>query len=362
MSTSNISTQISALTASLNDPSVTGDFFSFSANFYSQIDETLLEDFFGNEYTEIKDYLAGFNLDESLLPEIDLNALLASEITYNDQTVSGLGAANKAVINTQAPVNSFFPDIFSGGTGSDVVLNVSGGSKILSGGMIGGVDGDDILVNIGSGTSALAGSKGNDYLFNIADGNNLLLGGEGNDTLLNIGSGSNDLRGEAGNDVIINYSAGTSILQGGTGEDTLVNLGDAATLQGGKNDDRLISWNGDDTLVGGQGDDTLIGGSGADLLTGGAGADVLTGGSGADTYVFTAQDWAQGDVITDFNASEGDKIQFDLDGAPLSFGFIFDSSSSQLYGVAGGWWGVVTAPLVTLEGVSNFDVSTIEVV
>ena len=47
--------------------------------------------------------------------------------------------------------------------------------------------------------------------------------------------------------------------------------------------------------------------------TGGAGFDTLTGGVGADTFVFAKHDsgphFSQADVITDFNAADGDKIQ-----------------------------------------------------
>jgi Ca2+-binding RTX toxin-like protein len=71
------------------------------------------------------------------------------------------------------------------------------------------------------------------------------------------------------------------------------------------------------------GDDILIGGDGDDVLRGGAGADTLTGGAGADLFlykaisdgVFASADEASetlsGDVITDFDAAEGDRIGID---------------------------------------------------
>ena len=76
----------------------------------------------------------------------------------------------------------------------------------------------------------------------------------------------------------------------------------AAGLRGG---------GGNDVLVGRQGDDTLLGGDGDDVLVGGRGADVLTGGEGSDSFEFRG--WRQSetgahDVITDFDATEGDVI------------------------------------------------------
>ncbi|MBJ6126772.1 glycoside hydrolase family 113 [Microvirga splendida] len=52
--------------------------------------------------------------------------------------------------------------------------------------------------------------------------------------------------------------------------------------------------------------DTLLGGFNHDTLIGGKGSDVLLGGAGADVFVYYGGDGA--DTITDFKASEGDKI------------------------------------------------------
>ncbi len=49
------------------------------------------------------------------------------------------------------------------------------------------------------------------------------------------------------------------------------------------------------------------GGKGNDILLGGTGKDSLIGGSGADTFVWKAGDTGS-DVIKDFKASEGDRI------------------------------------------------------
>ena len=66
---------------------------------------------------------------------------------------------------------------------------------------------------------------------------------------------------------------------------------------------------GDNRLYGNSGANILSGGAGNDQLDGGDGADTLTGGAGADTFTFASLlDGQNLDTITDFNASEGDKI------------------------------------------------------
>ncbi|KFF69443.1 Ig-like domain-containing protein, partial [Pectobacterium brasiliense] len=78
-------------------------------------------------------------------------------------------------------------------------------------------------------------------------------------------------------------------------------------LNGGDGDDILFGQGGNDTLYGGAGNDLLYGGSGDDILIGGAGGDTLIGGAGADTFKWQAGDIGN-DVIKDFNAKEGDRI------------------------------------------------------
>ena len=85
-------------------------------------------------------------------------------------------------------------------------------------------------------------------------------------------------------------------------------------MTGGTGNDRMDGGSGADILRGGAGNDRMLGGSGADrlsgddgndLLDGGSSRDVLTGGRGGDDFVF-----GNGDRVTDFNASEGDRIVF----------------------------------------------------
>ncbi|MHC8369596.1 retention module-containing protein [Pseudomonas sp. MDT1-85] len=79
------------------------------------------------------------------------------------------------------------------------------------------------------------------------------------------------------------------------------------TLLGGAGNDILFGQGGNDFLDGGKGNDILLGGSGNDSLIGGQGNDILIGGSGADTFIWKAGDTGS-DVIKDFKASEGDRI------------------------------------------------------
>lgn len=94
--------------------------------------------------------------------------------------------------------------------------------------------------------------------------------------------------------------------------------GSAETISGSSRDDVLLGGGGRDTLNGGSGQDELRGGSGRDrlqggdgrdLIEGGASADRLTGNGGADTFVY-ASSADGGDVITDFNGAEGDRLAF----------------------------------------------------
>jgi surface adhesion protein len=79
------------------------------------------------------------------------------------------------------------------------------------------------------------------------------------------------------------------------------------SLLGGAGNDILFGSGGNDSLDGGKGNDILLGGTGNDTLMGGQGNDILIGGSGGDTFVWKAGDTGS-DVIKDFKASEGDRI------------------------------------------------------
>ena len=72
---------------------------------------------------------------------------------------------------------------------------------------------------------------------------------------------------------------------------------------------RIKGTNKADSLAGPASTDVVEGGRGGDRLDGGYGNDTLTGGSGAD--VFILRSGGGDDVVTDFNAAEGDRVMFD---------------------------------------------------
>ena len=85
-----------------------------------------------------------------------------------------------------------------------------------------------------------------------------------------------------------------------------------------------------ETLIGTSGSDGINGGGGNDIIDGGAGTDYLTGGRGADTFIFHAH--SQYDVVTDFNAAEGDRIVFGTDASAhetMYSGQLYDGLSIQ---------------------------------
>jgi Ca2+-binding RTX toxin-like protein len=119
------------------------------------------------------------------------------------------------------------------------------------------------------------------------------------------------------------------------GNDTVVgSLGDDF-LRGGAGNDSLIGGNGDDSLVGGIGSDTLLGGGGDDILDGKSywrAIDILGGGSGADTFVLGSyRVYHRGSgyaTITDFDSSQGDKIQVLGDSTQYQLGQLQNADST----------------------------------
>ncbi|PFG56202.1 putative secreted protein (type I secretion substrate) [Vibrio sp. ES.051] len=91
---------------------------------------------------------------------------------------------------------------------------------------------------------------------------------------------------------------------------------------GGNDNDALIGTAGADILLGGEGEDTISGNAGEDIIIGGLDYDILTGGGDEDTFVWTQMDDAV-DSVTDFDASEGDKLELrdlfdDVSGTDMS--------------------------------------------
>jgi Ca2+-binding RTX toxin-like protein len=233
--------------------------------------------------------------------------------------------------------NTAANDVLKGGTGADK-LNGYAGNDTITGGA-----GNDVI-NGGAGADSLTGGTGNDtFSFN-------LVGAENVDFISDFTSGQDKIslfgtafsgalsagvytdmyvNGTAaldGNDFII-YNQATGELffdadaNGVNTQQLIANLvpnttlflsdfiGAQNTIQPGQTitgTGILTGGSGNDTIIAGAGNDTLDGGAGNDVLTGGQGSDMLTGGLGADRFVYNSD--AYGDVITDFNSFEFDKI------------------------------------------------------
>lgn len=162
---------------------------------------------------------------------------------------------------------------------------------------------------------------------------------------------SNTIQGTAGNDLLKGTSQSDVIfgedsndtLQGKQGNDELYGGNDNDILRGGADNDLLIGGEGNDILIGGKGSDRLLGGEFTSFspspLPGESTAsnsqiDVLLGGQNADTFVlstFGAADepiapyiGAGFAIITDFDSSEGDRIE--LLGAADNNDYIFNKT------------------------------------
>jgi len=84
-------------------------------------------------------------------------------------------------------------------------------------------------------------------------------------------------------------------------------------VKGTNQSDTIVGDRQDNLLFGNGGNDILSGKSGNDTLSGGNGNDTLIGGFGADKFVFT--NVLEGvDILKDFKAVEGDKIQISQTG------------------------------------------------
>jgi len=132
-------------------------------------------------------------------------------------------------------------------------------------------------------------------------------------------------------------TAGADSIDGLAGRDLLSGLGGDDTLLGGRRADTLLGGDGADILRGGSGRNRLDSGAGDDRLVVGPGADRLTGGDGADIFVFRAAAAGRPHAITDFDRSEGDRIDLSAFGGLDFIGdAAFDGVAGELRAAASG--------------------------
>lgn len=195
-------------------------------------------------------------------------------------------------------------------TGTDAADSLTGdtGDDTIDGGI-----GDDVLYGT-RGSDVLIGGEGTDTA-DYSDSRSIALtldgtvrqGRSSEDTLdsvevvigaengRNVIDGSND---DAETDLSISVDLAKealTILDGSDGSEVSYTITNFDHVRGTSNDDIIIGNDENNRLSGGEGDDYLAGGLGRNMLSGGDGADsfVLAGGT---------------DVIRDFDADEGDKI------------------------------------------------------
>lgn len=148
------------------------------------------------------------------------------------------------------------------------------------------------------------------------------------------GNGNDSVNGGNGNDEIVGGDGeGDDIYIGGTGIDTIkyssaitgitVNLS-LGTASGNEiNNDKLssieniIGGQAGDVLSGDAGNNALEGFTGNDSIIGSIGKDMLTGGLGADQFKYNGEAETgitsnSRDIITDFNHTQGDKIDLSV--------------------------------------------------
>ena len=221
------------------------------------------------------------------------------------------------------------------------------------------------LSNAGTASTTLAFTATNTVHGDSASTQQYLTIANGTSQLSQLGSGNDSVTGTAEAD-LLRGDNGADTLNGGAGADRLEGGNGIDTLNGDAGNDILIGDASNDILFGGVDNDILNGGSGSDSLRGGLGNDILTGGSSADTFVWKTGDLGK-DVVTDFNPSEGDRIdlrdllQGETDATMSNFLQIDTTSNSLLISstgqlnVAGGTVASHADTTIKLDG---FDLSS----
>ena len=186
--------------------------------------------------------------------------------------------------------------------------------------------GDDYVTINGSNSTIYSGD-GNDVVLSYHE-SNYLNSGSGNDSVYN-GGGNATLLGESGDDILANGGANVT-LAAGDGNDSVYNTGSAAYIYGGTGSDSIESADASAvTIDGGDDNDTILTGANNNgLVYGGSGDDSIyvyqntanlsvNGGVGNDTINLSSQAAAMiqykpgdgNDIVYGFN--ENDTLRID---------------------------------------------------
>jgi Ca2+-binding RTX toxin-like protein len=219
---------------------------------------------------------------------------------------------------------STYNDVMDAGEGADVLRGNGGRDEMIGG------EGNDTFHADRNDTITEANGEGTDTV--VASGSTYTLGKHVENLRLAeppaARLAAQALAAEGG---IVSKGIGNNVANV-IGGNALANL-----LSGEGGSDVLRGKEGADELFGGVGRDQLVGDAGADLLNGGDGRDQLIGGRGADHFVFTSLADG-GDVISDFNALQGDLVDLSaIDakaGRPGDQAFLFVDAFSGHAGEA----------------------------
>ncbi|MEH2067453.1 MAG: calcium-binding protein [Nostoc sp.] len=242
--------------------------------------------------------------------------------------VNVIGTKQNDTITGDAQDNQLF-----GKGGNDIIRGSAGNDTLLGGSGIDTADYSTIGVSSTifiDGTLKKGGGLGTDLLGEfeklVVDPsavNNTIDASIAPSALFSIGDASVNANLETQSFVINNLPGGN------TAKFTFINFDN---VKGTNQSDTIVGDRQDNLLFGNGGNDTLSGGSGNDTLSGGNGNDTLTGGLGADKFVFT--NVLEGvDIIKDFKAVEGDKIQVSQAGfgTTSSSDFSYDPLNGSLF-------------------------------
>lgn len=220
----------------------------------------------------------------------------------NDVVDAGLG--NDTVItgagSDRITVNGGIDTVDSGSEADRLIIDYSGSTTAVTGGVTGGTlaAGYSGMIADGAGTSSVNFLGTEAFTVFTGTGNDSITTGDGAD-VISSGVGNDTLRGGLGNDTL-RGGAGADSLDGGAGIDTVsyadatagvrVHLGDPGTNTGDAAGDTYVDVEVlegsafDDVLIGDAAANQLLGGGGSDQIVGGAGADTMEGGAGDDYY------------------------------------------------------------------------------
>jgi Ca2+-binding RTX toxin-like protein len=233
-------------------------------------------------------------------PFLRLDDSSGAVVASDDDIVSGSNPDSQIVFTPQTS-GTYYVEAggFADGYTGTYTVSLSGGG---TGQPTAGAD----ALQASASMTEIHGGAGDDTITGWA-GADFLTGDDGAD-VINGGSAFDRTNGNAGNDTV-HGNAGDDWVTGGKDNDVLYGDDGNDIINGNLGNDTADGGAGNDTVRGGQSDDVLSGGAGDDYIAGDLGNDTMSGGSGADT--FRAFAGGGHDVITDFNAAEGDRIQLD---------------------------------------------------